>query len=117
MTVLMFEWDRQEAEAVHIALKSAGYKFRFERDTSGYVKVTFTTPPDVNVNSVIQQAIRNHRLRNLGNYDDLNILQYTPAQVATWIENNVTTLAQAKTVLKALAKLNLYLLRRMVDED
>ncbi len=37
----------------------------------------------------------------------------TPAQVATWIDVNVTDLASAKTVLKALAKIIVIVVRRM----
>lgn len=40
------------------------------------------------------------------------MLSLTPAQAEAWIENNVNNLADAKTALKRLAKLVIYMLRR-----
>lgn len=109
----------EERDVIVIFIESSSYIIRHvERDVSGVTKLGFDDDVDLSlIYNLIKNALRNHKLKGLANYDDLNILQYTPTQIANWIENNVTTLAQAKTVLKALTKLNLYLLKRLINEQ
>lgn len=118
MSYIKIGCSREELSEVVKSLRLAGYRLGvIERDSmSDTVKIEFRTSLDANVKTIIQQAIRQSRLNGLSDFDELNILQYTPAQVANYIENNVTNLAQAKAVLKALAKLNLYLLRRLAKD-
>ena len=55
---------------------------------------------------------------NIGKDTLLSVLkQLTPNQAAQWVENNVTDLASAKTVLKAMAKVITYFLRNETASD
>jgi len=47
----------------------------------------------------------------LKNDSDLKFLSQNPAQIATWIDDNVTNLADVKFVLKKLLKISVYVLK------
>jgi hypothetical protein len=110
------ECTREEQRVIQTKLRDNGYAVVVERDISGMVSFTFKVPVTDVIKALIKQAIRENNIRNLGDYDILNILNYTPAQIEAYITTNVTTLTQAKNVLIILAKLNLYLLKRLARD-
>jgi len=76
-----------------------------------YDGVSFTTPPP-SPEELEAQAEAEQKTQTKADVMFANIINATPAQIDTYIQNNVTDLASAKNVLKLLTKIVVVLASR-----
>jgi len=81
-------------------------------------ELTFIGEPDgEQIKEIVRQAIIDHRLKQVEEYDPFNLRKLTKEQIENYIDTNVTDLATAKQFLKKHAALTLYLYRRIIGAE
>ena len=110
--------ESRHTSAILNAIAAAGYDVHMERDPiTGDTNLIFGV--EVNeaaIASIVKVARTNVNLGGLAAYDPENLSGVTTEQLNTYIDNHVTDLASAKTVLKKMAVLVLYLYKREMSE-
>lgn len=85
---------------------------------SDEVELALIGEPDIDqVKQIVREAIVEHRLKQVDEYDPLNLRDLTKQQIENYIDTNVTDLATAKQFLKKHAALTLYLYRRIMNVE
>lgn len=89
------------------------------------IEVEFTATPTASQLAIFKQAIKGNKdkdnvladVQNKDNFKLSNLYGLSKAQLETYIDNNITTLANAKDYLKKLSAVVLYLVKQTKLDD
>ncbi len=111
-------FDRGARSSVNAALAAAGLPSpTHETAPSGDTLLVFPASVDeVTVRAAVKQGLTSWRLRGVAGFDPTGLKDLTPQQLDAYIKSNITDLASAKTYIKKLSRLVLYLYKRELGE-
>lgn len=100
-------------------LMQKGLNLKYAERSVGSDDITLELEPDsyIPTKQEVRDLVKEYRDREADEYDQHNLRNKTPEQVDNYIDNNVTDLATAKTFLKALTKVILWLYKREVGKE